>query len=108
MYLGLELSGEALYVLGNLGLGRLFGARLTSGTGGLLLLWLAVAVLTLLPFALLRLLTWRRRGQWGQRGLWGQWGQQAHADSPASPDLSAASASSAPSGSVLPPPSRLT
>ena len=85
VYLGLELSGEGLYVLGNLGIGRLFGARLTNGTGGLLLLWLAVAVLTLLPFALLRLLTWRR----GQRGL------REH------PDLPAPSALSSPAPSAL-------
>jgi membrane protein DedA with SNARE-associated domain len=56
LYLALEVAGEVIYVLGNLALGRAFGARLLAGGGAkLLLFWLGVTVLTLLPLALMRL-----------------------------------------------------
>jgi membrane protein DedA with SNARE-associated domain len=64
-YLALEVAGESLYVLGNLGIGRAFGPQLTARGGGLLLVWVAVAVATLLPLVLLRLVAWaigRRAG----------------------------------------------
>jgi membrane protein DedA with SNARE-associated domain len=57
-YLALEVAGESLYVLGNLGIGRAFGAHLTARGDGLLLVWVAVAVATLLPLVLLRLVAW--------------------------------------------------
>lgn len=52
-YLGLEAAGTSVYVLANLALGAILGPRALSGGGGLLLFWLAVALLTLLPAALL-------------------------------------------------------
>jgi membrane protein DedA with SNARE-associated domain len=57
-YLALEIAGESLYVLGNVGIGRAFGAHVTAQGDGLLLVWVAVAVATLLPLVLLRLVAW--------------------------------------------------
>jgi membrane protein DedA with SNARE-associated domain len=57
-YLALEVAGESLYVLGNLGIGRAFGAQLTARGDGLLLVWVAVAVATLSPMVVLRLVAW--------------------------------------------------
>ena len=52
-YLCIEVSGEAIYVLGNLALGRIFGVGLLAH-GVPLAFWLVVAALTLAPLALLR------------------------------------------------------
>jgi membrane protein DedA with SNARE-associated domain len=57
-YLALEGAGESLYVLGTLGIGRAFGAHLTAPGDGLLLVWVVVAVATLLPLVLLRVIAW--------------------------------------------------
>jgi membrane protein DedA with SNARE-associated domain len=57
VYLGLEVVGEALYVLGNLMLGRVFGPHITASWTNLLVLWSVIAVVSLLPVALLRLVT---------------------------------------------------
>ena len=54
-YLLLEVTGEAIYVLGNLALGRIFGARLLAHGGVPLAFWVAVAALTLAPLLLARL-----------------------------------------------------
>lgn len=54
-YLALEVTGEAIYVLGNLTLGRLFGAGLLTHGGAPLAFWIAVAVLTLAPLVFVRL-----------------------------------------------------
>lgn len=53
--LGLEVCGTAIYVLGNLTLGRIFGATLLAQGGALPAFWVVVAVATLAPVALIRL-----------------------------------------------------
>lgn len=56
-YTVLEVAGTAIYVLGNLTLGRAFGPRLLARGGTVPVFWLGVGVLTLLPVALVRLAT---------------------------------------------------
>lgn len=53
-YLGLEALGEAIYVVGNLALGRAFGPGLLTHGGVLPLFWIGATLLTLLPLVLLR------------------------------------------------------
>lgn len=54
-YMILEVTGEAIYVVGNLALGRAFGTTLLSSNGALPVFWLVVTVATLLPLVLIRL-----------------------------------------------------
>jgi membrane protein DedA with SNARE-associated domain len=61
-YLGIEAAGEAIYVLGNLALGRALGPGLLRGGLALPLFWLAIALLTLLPVGLMRLAARLARG----------------------------------------------
>lgn len=56
-YLVLEVAGTAIYVLGNLTLGRVLGPRLLAHGGTVPAFWIGVGVLTLLPVALVRLVT---------------------------------------------------
>lgn len=51
-YTGLEVGGGAIYVLGNLALGRLFGARLLAQGGALPTFWIIVAIASIAPVAL--------------------------------------------------------
>jgi membrane protein DedA with SNARE-associated domain len=62
VYLGLEVAGEVLYILGNLMLGRVFGPHVSASWTNLLVLWGVIAIVSLLPVALLRLVT-RTGGQ---------------------------------------------
>jgi membrane-associated protein len=55
LYLCLEALGSAVYVLSDLLLGRAFGSGLLAHGAALPAFWLAVAALTMLPLALLRL-----------------------------------------------------
>lgn len=54
-YLLIELAGSTIYVVGNLMLGRTFGQGLLTNGAALPAFWLAIAVVTLLPVALVRL-----------------------------------------------------
>lgn len=54
-YIALEVSGTAIYVLGNLTLGRALGPHLLAQGGTMPIFWMSVGVLTLLPLALVRL-----------------------------------------------------
>lgn len=69
-YLVLEVGGEAIYVLGNLTLGRVFGDALLAH-GVPVAFWLAVAALTVAPLVLLRGITWAlsRRSPEGPRPM---------------------------------------
>jgi membrane-associated protein len=61
-FLMLELVGDAIYVPGNLILGRIFGAGLLERGGAVPAFWIVVALATVLPFLLMRYLpTYRRR-----------------------------------------------
>ena len=51
-YLALEALGEAIYVLGNLALGRIFGPRLLEHGNLLFVAWGLVALATLVPVVL--------------------------------------------------------
>jgi membrane-associated protein len=51
-YLALETLGEAIYVLGNLTLGRIFGPRLLAHSNMLFVAWGLVALATLVPVGL--------------------------------------------------------
>lgn len=70
LYLTLEVTGETIYVLGNLTLGRVFGVGLLAGGGVPPAFWIALAVLSLAPLLFLRLTMLalaRRRDE--QRGV---------------------------------------
>lgn len=54
-YLVIELAGSAVYIVGNLTLGRIFGQGLLTNGAALPAFWLAVASVTLLPLTLMRL-----------------------------------------------------
>jgi membrane protein DedA with SNARE-associated domain len=49
-----DICGEAIYVGGNLTLGRIFGARLLEPGWQMVLFWSLVAVVSLLPVLLVR------------------------------------------------------
>lgn len=50
-FLGWDIAGKAIYVLGNLLIGRLFGASLGAHTSGAVFWWSIVAVAVLVPLA---------------------------------------------------------
>jgi membrane protein DedA with SNARE-associated domain len=56
-YLILEALGDAIYVLGNLTLGRIFGAGLVAHGGALPAFWLVAAAASLAPVVLVRIAT---------------------------------------------------
>jgi membrane-associated protein len=62
-FLALELMGDAVYVLGNLILGRIFGAGLLERGGAVPAFWIIVALATVLPFLLMRYLPGYRRSR---------------------------------------------
>jgi membrane-associated protein len=55
-FLALELLGDAVYIPGNLALGRIFGAGLLEHGGEVPAFWIVVALATVLPFLLMRYL----------------------------------------------------